>query len=145
MLDAENEQSLTFFCYARDMAEVESERKQSSMVEFTISILDVNEFEPVIMTDMHLFMIHENDKKIVAPAVLGSIACYDHDIGSELKLMLNSIRYAEFIIYINVQIKKNLHKTSKKQRKALSKTLLIFSYFLNSHKLFYRIYVGTVA
>ncbi len=92
ILDAENEQSLTFFCYAHDMADT-SFRKQSPMVKFTINIVDVNEFEPILMTDMNFLTIHENDLSVTRPASLGTVTCYDHDITSSLTLTIDSISY----------------------------------------------------
>lgn len=89
-LDAENEHSLAFFCYARDMGD-EATRKQSGMIEFIISISDVNEYAPMITSDMHFLTIYENDKSVVAPEILGSVSCYDHDVSAKLKLVINSI------------------------------------------------------
>ena len=63
------------------------------MVEFTIEILDVNEFPPMLMTDMHFLTVRENDPNVTAPAVLGTITCYDHDISASLTLTMNSISY----------------------------------------------------
>lgn len=91
ILDAENEKTIVFFCYARDMA-TSAVSKQSETVRFTLNVLDVNEFEPMIQTSMQFKALRENEEKTKLPVVLGSVSCFDSDVSADLKLTMESIR-----------------------------------------------------
>ena len=95
-LDAENEQQITFFCFARDMAE-SSISKQSEIVTFTLSVNDINEFHPIIQIDKQFLDMSENDETIVSPSSLANINCFDNDVDAELTLEMNAIGLVEML------------------------------------------------
>ena len=90
-IDAENENVIVFYCYARDMAE-SSDYKQSETVRFTLEVIDENESTPMILSSMHFKTLRENDQSTQLPAILGHVSCSDNDISAHVTLLMEAIR-----------------------------------------------------
>ena len=93
-LDAEIEQQVKFFCYARDLAP-KPFGMNSELIEFTIEVKDINEFKPVMQPTIMYVDIKENDVRSVYPNSIDDFVldCYDKDVNSSLEILLESIRY----------------------------------------------------
>ena len=92
-LNAENEQTVKFYCYARDMAPM-ALSKQSEMIEFNLNVNDLNEFTPSIQPTLVFLTLNENDQSLVFPNVIDNteITCFDRDQTADVKLNLVSVR-----------------------------------------------------
>ena len=90
-LDAESEQEIKFYCYAKDLAQGPLS-KQTEMVEFTILVKDVDEFRPILQPPSSFIVVKENEP---VGGLLDNllIDCYDKDFTANVQLDLSSIRY----------------------------------------------------
>jgi len=93
-LDAETEQKIKFYCFARDLAP-KPFGMNSELVEFTIEVKDVDEFPPILQPSLMFIDMKENDVSSVYPDSIQNylLDCYDKDFNSSLEIDLQSIRY----------------------------------------------------
>ncbi|CAF0762269.1 unnamed protein product [Brachionus calyciflorus] len=94
-LDAESEQLIVFFCYARDLAPVPLGRN-SELQRFEINVNDINEFNPIMQPGLSSLTLKEvvnefeDDLRTIEEF---RFDCYDRDLDSNLEIILNSIQY----------------------------------------------------
>ena len=93
-IDAETEQNIKFYCFARDLAP-KPFGMNSELVEFTIVVKDVDEFPPILHPSLMFIDMKENDMSSVYPNSIQNylLDCFDKDFNSSLEIDLESIRY----------------------------------------------------
>jgi len=93
-IDAETEQTIKFYCFARDLAP-KPFGMNSELIEFTIEVKDLDEFQPILQPSLMFIDMKENDVSSVFPNSIPNylLDCYDKDFNSTLSIELDSIRY----------------------------------------------------
>ena len=93
-LDAETldtREPLRFYCYARDLAP-QPFGMNSRLVEFNLTVRDVNEYVPVVQPIVYSASVRENALGSESLSAL-ELACYDRDASANVQMLLRSVRY----------------------------------------------------